>query len=208
MVTVPAPPSPFELLTEVWPAGQLLYRVHDNRRRVSEFNPGTGNPTRWAFFGDPVVSVLYVAETEEAAVSESIFHDLPLTGARVFPEDYLNRVAGRVTCDRDLRLAQFAGGGLRRLGARPATLTDTDADTYADTVRWAEAAWTHTECDGIIWMSRQVNTSRAIVLFGDRVMSSSLRQDPSYARAFANPEDMEWLAELCAQVKVSFTPPS
>ena len=57
-------------------------------------------------------------------------------------------------------------------------------------------------------MSRHWNTSPAIVLFGDRVMSSSLHQDPSYARAFANPEDMEWLAELCAQVNVSFTPPS
>ncbi|MHB8185901.1 MAG: RES domain-containing protein [Dermatophilaceae bacterium] len=203
-MTVPAPPSPFELLTEVWSAGQLLYRVHGNRRRVSDFNPGEGNSTRWAFFGDPVVSVLYVAEAEEAAVSESIFHDLPLAGARVFPEDYLNRVAGRLMCDRDLRLAQFAGGGLRRLGARPATLTGTDADT----VRWAEAAWTDTECDGVIWMSRHWNTSRAIVLFGDRVRSSSLHQDPSYARAFANPEDMEWLAELCAQVEVSFTPPS
>lgn len=191
----------------MWPAGQPLYRVHGNQHHAAEFNPGTGNPTRWAFFGDPVVPVLYVAETEEAAVSESILHDLPLTGARVFPEDYLDRVAGRLTCDRDLRLAQFAGGGLRRLGARSATLTDTDADTYADTVRWAEAAWTHRGCDGILWMSRHWNTSRAIVLFGDRVRSSWLHQDPTYARAFANPADIEWLAELCAQVSVSFTPP-
>lgn len=206
-MTVPAPPLPFEPLTVVWPAGQLLYRVHGNRRRAAEFNPGAGNPARWAFFGDPVVPVLYVAETEEAAVSESILHDLPLTGARVFPEDYLDRVAGRLTCDRDLRLAQFAGGGLRRIGASPATLTDTDADTYADTVRWAQAAWTLAECDGIMWMTRHWNTSRAIVLFGDRVRSSSLHQDPSYARAFANPQDIEWLAELCAHVNVSFIPP-
>jgi hypothetical protein len=207
-VIVPAPPSPFDSLTEVWPAGQPLYRVHGNLHRAAEFNPGVSNPTRWAFFGNPVVPVLYVAETEEAAVSESILHDLPLNGGRIFPEGYLDRVAGRLTCDRDLRLAQFAGGGLRRLGARPATLTDTDADTYADTVRWAEAAWSITECDGIMWMSRHWNTSRAIVLFGDRVRSSSLHQDPSYARAFANPADIEWLAELCAQVKVAFTPPS
>jgi len=208
MVTVPAPPSPFESLTEVWTAGQLLYRVHGNRHGAVEFNPGVGNPSRWAFFGNPVVPVLYVAETEEAAVSESILHDLPLNGARVFPDDYLDRVAGRLKADRDLRLAQFAGGGLRRLGARPATLTDTDPDTYADTVRWAEAAWTNPECDGLIWMSRHWNTSRAIVLFGDRVSSSSLHQDPSYARAFANPVDIEWLAELCARMNVSFMPPS
>jgi hypothetical protein len=106
-----------------------------------------------------------------------------------------------------LRLAQFCGPGLRRIGARASSLTDTDAATYPQTVRWAEAAWEQTRCDGIVWMSRHWNSDRAVVLFGDRVNEDDVAQDLDFGRAFANPTDLEWLAALCERVGVAFTPP-
>lgn len=179
-----------------------------NRRRATQFNPGLGGATRWAFFGDPIVPVIYAAESEQSAVAESILHDVPLAGGRVFPEQYLDRVMARITCTRPLRFAEFAGGGLRHLGVRPANLTDTEPDTYHQTVLWAEAVREHTDCDGILWMSRHWNTDRAVMLFGDRVDESVLEQDPSFARAFSNPSDIEWLAAFCDSINVAFTPPA
>ncbi|WP_179577397.1 RES domain-containing protein [Leifsonia psychrotolerans] len=57
--------------------GHELYRVHSRQRAGNAFNPGSGKPTRFAFFGDPTVPVLYAADTEAAAVCESLLHDLP-----------------------------------------------------------------------------------------------------------------------------------
>jgi hypothetical protein len=203
---VKAPPNPFAPLVVDWDVP--LYRVHSNRRQPGEFNPGIGSATRWAFFGEPVVPVLYAAETQEAAVAESILHDVPLVGGRVSPESYLDRVMSRLTPTRPLRLAQFAAGGLRRLGVRARDLTDTDADTYVDTVRWAQAVWQHTDCDGITWMSRHWNTSPAIVLLGDRVRARDLSTDPDFARAFLNIPDIEWLAAICERAGVLLIPPT
>lgn len=202
------PPSPFDPLLERWEPERRLYRVYGQRRRATEFNAGVGASTRWAFFGDPPVPVLYAAASEEAAVAETILHDIPLRGGRIFPENYLDCVMARLTCRRALALAQFCGPGLRHLGVRARSLTDTEAGTYARTVAWAQVVWKHTACDGIVWMSRHWNTDRAVVLFGDRISARELRQDSGFARAFANPADIEWLAALCEQTRVAFTPPT
>lgn len=200
------PPRPIDPVTATWTAP--LYRVHGNRRRPGEFNPGVGPPTRWAFFGDPLVPVLYAAQSPEAAVAETLLHDVPLVGGRLFPESYLDRVMSRIEPRRPLTLARLAAGGLRRIGVRQGELTDTEADRYRETVAWAEAIWRDTPCDGIEWVSRHWNTSRAVVLFGDRVRERELDVDPGFARAFANPSDLAWLAELCERTRVLLVPPA
>ena len=43
------PPDPFEAQVEELPAGSVLHRVYGNQRRAAEFNPGFGEPTRFAF---------------------------------------------------------------------------------------------------------------------------------------------------------------
>lgn len=204
---VASPPSPFEPLIETWEPRSLLYRVLRNTHRSAEFNPGFGPPTRFAFFHDPPVPALYAAASPQAAVAETIVHDLPLRGGQVGPEDYLDRIMVRLLCRRALRLAQFCGPGLRKLRVFPRGLTDTDAVTYRDTVRWAEAVWRETDCDGIVWMSRHWNTDRAVVLFGDRVSEDDLSRDSEFARAFINPNDLEWLAGLCQRIGIAFAPP-
>lgn len=73
------PRGDFNPLSVTLKAGQRLYRVSSNEsgRLGNAFNPGTGkqSPTRFAFFGNPAVPVLYAAAGEYAAVSESILHD-------------------------------------------------------------------------------------------------------------------------------------
>src|SRR6202008_1900906 len=68
------------------------------------------------------------------------------------------------------------------------------------TVRWAEAAH-NAGLDGLVWMSRQCNDTKAYVFFGDRC-AEALAQDPSHARIFASPADQIWLIDRCAPLHV------
>ena len=195
-----APGADFTPQEEVLPAGSPLYRVFSNSRQANEFNPKFGSPTRFAFFGAPPVPVLYAGESEMAAVSETLLHDIPSSGGALLPGDYADKVMGRIRTRRDLRLAAFLGTGLRALGVSAGDLTTTPAGDYATTVLWAEAAH-QAGFDGVVWMSRQCNTERSYVLFGDRVdAAADLVIDAGYGRAFALPRDADWLTrELTPQ---------
>jgi len=167
-------------------AGHELFRVHSLERDGDEFNPGFGKPTRFAFFPDvrnEIVPVLYSADTERAAISESLLHDTPLTGGQLQPSGYKNHRMSRLLTSRDLNLVALLGTGLRRLGVRASEVTDTDASEYEMTVRWAEAAHA-AGFDGIAYMSRQCNSDQAYVFFGDRVTADDLEWDTDYEWAF------------------------
>lgn len=209
MVTHPSPsgpPDPFEPLLEVLSAGSIVYRVHKNTRLGNEFNPGVGGQSRFAFFGSPAVPMLYAAATEEAAVSETILHDVPIHGGRVVKGQYSALVLSKLVTTRDLRLVQFHGLGLRALRTEAKHLTDTERDAYPRTVRWAEAAhgWNDegTSADGVVWMSRRCNSDRAFVFFGDRVDRSDFVVASDAGRAFNLVNDLAWLADLCAPLHI------
>jgi len=72
--------------------------------------------------------------------------------------------------------------GLRRLGLRNNQLIDTEAREYPDTVKWARELHAIDEpgLDGLVWMSRQFNSGRAFVLFGDRVVQDDLIVSPRF----------------------------
>lgn len=199
---VPDPTVPFTPLIRAVESGHALYRVHGNTRFGNEFNPGTGGRTRFAFFGEPVVAVLYAADTEAAAVSESILHDVPVSGGLLTPQDYRGRVVSRIVAARSLRLAQLHGPGLRALKVEASRLTDTDRSHYHRTVRWAERAHEHERetapLDGMVWMSRRCNSDRAYVFFGDRVSATDFGIDDGYGRAFDLTDDLAWLSDFCA----------
>lgn len=199
---VTAPPDPFRPQQFDLPAGSVIYRVASNSRPVNVFNAGHGAPTRWAFFGTPdPVPVLYAAQDEVAAVSETLLHDIPQEGGLLTPDDYRNKLAGRLITRRSLRLASFMGTGLRTLQVEARHLTDSDPTTYAETVHWAAAAHA-AGFDGVVWMSKRCNTDRAYVMFGDRVDSADLEIDPGYARVFAQGPDRDWLVDLCGALHI------
>lgn len=197
---VMGPPSPFDPATTTLPAGHLLYRVLSNTRRPTEFNPGIGTPTRFAFFGDPVVPVMYAADSEVAAVAETLLHNIPVEGGELTYDRYSDKALVRLAVTRELRLAVLHGLGLRRLKVIADDVTSSPASTYPTTVRWAQAAHA-IDLDGLVWMSRLCNDAKAYVFFGDRC-GDAFRQDPSHARIFASAADQIWLIDLCAPLHV------
>lgn len=211
-MSVPAPPSPFDPIVETLPAGSVFYRVHEpalpdgTGNDGTVFNAGFGKPTRFAFFGDPVVPALYAADAPAGALHETILHDAE-PGSLVPAAHWRSKVLTALVLERDLRVARFHSDGLRRLGVFGSELTDTVADDYSETVRWAEAAWAH-GLDGVGYMCRHYNSSMAVCLFGDRVAARDLRVDPAHAetRAFIVPRDAEWLARLAFDMRVVVRP--
>lgn len=183
----PAPPEPSALdpLVSVWSAGKPLARVHDRRFGPASVNPGGGRGRFHPFTredGAPVPT-LYAADSVDGALSETAFRAVPVRGparrlaaARLGPLRLSVLVPGR-----DLRLAALHGHGLRRLGLTRRELIDTEASAYERTVPWAAAL--HAApigLDGLEWVSRQHDTSRAVLLFGDRIAPGvlSVRSGP------------------------------
>jgi hypothetical protein len=185
------------------PAGRLLYRVLSATRTATDFNPGFGARTRFAFFGGPVVPIMYAADTEDAAIAETLLHDIPAEGGMLPYDKYASTVLVRLKVTRDLRLGVLHGTGLRRLKVTAADVTSSPASSYDSTVRWAEAAH-DVGLDGLVWMSRQCNDTKAYVFFGDRCASEipAFVQDPTHARIFASPADQIWLIDRCAPLHV------
>ncbi len=182
---VPPPPDFSRLvpLEETWPAWQPFVRVFAHKYPPQEFNPGRGAPDprgRFHFFAGPggrVVPALYGSDQEDGAIAETVFHDVPVEGpGRVVFESRLNGLSlTALRPTRDLRLVQLHGFGLQRLEIRPKNLTDTESSEYPRTNAWAQAlhaALPHV--DGLLWMSRQFNSAKALVLFGDRVAAGVL----------------------------------
>jgi hypothetical protein len=200
---VTGPPIPFDPATTTLPADHLLYRVLSAVRTATDFNPGIGAPTRFGFFGDPgkpVVPIMYAADTEDAAIAETLLHDIPIEGGVLPYDQYADKVLVRLKVTRKLSLAVLHGMGLRRLQVRAEAVTSGPASTYPSTVRWAEAAHV-IGLDGLVWMARMCNDVKGYVFFGDRC-ADAFEQDPSHARIFASPSDQLWLIDRCAPLHV------
>lgn len=202
------PPTPFKPQTEALAAGQQLFRVYSNRvPSPVSFNPGFGNGGRFHFFGDPYIPVLYAAETQIAAVCETILHEVPKVGGVVEYEDYRTSVMAEIEPVRELKLASFLGTGLRTLGIGAINLTDTTSYHYPRTVAWAEAAHA-AGFDGVAWMSGRENSSKAYMFFGDRVSENDLEVRPAgVSRIFSSGADFDWLVDQCAVMNINVMPP-
>lgn len=209
---LPPPPQPFTPLVETIRPGTVWFRVHEpdfpdgSHNDGTIANPGLGKPTRFAFFGDPPVSVLYAADRPEGAVRESILHDVE-PGEFVPGAHWRSKVLSAFEVARSFRVAAFHSGGLRRFGLYAKDLTDTDRTRYRDTVRWGGSAWA-AGARGVSYMCRHFNTSRALCLFGDRISPGALRPLPGHpdSRAFGLPQDAEWLAAIAVSMDVVLRP--
>jgi hypothetical protein len=194
------PPDPFDPAIATLPAGHLLYRVLSATRTATDFNPGLGARTRFGFFGTPVVPIMYAADGEDAAIAETLLHDIPTEGGLLPYDQYADKVLIRLKVTQRLRLGVLHGTGLRRLKVTAGELTAGRASSYATTVLWAEAAH-DAGLDGLVWMSRQCNDTKAYVFFGD-TCAQAFTQDPAHARIFASPADQIWLIDRCAPLHV------
>ena len=189
-IAVPAPPSDvtaLDPLLESWPAGKTLRRCFDAAWGSRQFyagdqaHRGRFHPLR------PVgratdLPVLYAADSQIGALSETVCHDVPVRGVKVVPYAKLwHRLIVDLEPVRELRLVDLRTLGLRRLGVSRVELIESDPRSYADTAAWARALHDHPiAVDGLLWVSRQHDSSEAVVLFGDRVDSGELRLVPGH----------------------------
>lgn len=220
---VPDPPDPIDPLVEVWPAGQILHTCYDIRHSPGFYAPDDKHRRTYRFsdFGTPIVPTLYAGATEQTAVMETILGKA-VAGATLPRPMYANRALATITPARDLNLAMLRGVGLPALGISARQLTDTEPldVVYKRTVAWAKAIHAYQRTvtlhtaptivaeqglDGMIWMSRPDNANASLILFGDRVRTQDLHiLGPT--RAFAATPDRDWLADLCAQMRVTLLP--
>ena len=176
-----APVPPLSPLFDRWPAGEVIHVIHDTVYAPESFNPGVDaagtlrNPTRFAPIRDrkgKVVPYLYGGSTRDCAIFETVFHNVPVDAAdkSVDLDEFAQRGHGHVVAARDLRLVDLTSEGLHRLKVPKDELITSPARDYADTAKWAQALHRQfSDVDGLIWMSKQRDRDRALLLFGDRV---------------------------------------
>lgn len=189
---VAVPPDEPVPAVYTWETGRRLLRVADDQFGATVFNPCLGEPTRFAplVVDGQCVPTLYAAETLDALLMESVFHDVVLDRPdgeppEVFLADLATVRRSTIASRRDLRLGRLDDDALEALGLNRNELIDTDADSYPETVRWADHAHWHGAADqqpldGLIWHSRRAAQGLAsrdlvLVLFGDRVARKDLR---------------------------------
>lgn len=155
------------------------------------------------------------AAGEQAAIAESVLHDLAPRGPRVVAFESL--VPTGLSClipQRDLQLAMLHSAGLDRLRLRNTQLIDTLPSRYADTLPWGQALYDHAlHLDGIVWMSRRYNSIRACVLFGSttddqRVDNGDLVLDAAQSfPTLAFGDGYELVVDACTSADVLITRP-
>ncbi len=182
----PAPPAPNEhigepVLVEIAPAE--LWRVHAGKYAPAQFHPGGSGNARFSPIADShgrTIPTLYAASSVEAALMETVFHDVP-TPAGDYILD-LARLEEQAICvsvvqpRRPLLLIDLSTLGLQRLGLRRVDLIDTPVRAYPLTRDWA--MWFHQaspKAHGLIWTSRKDDNAKAFLLYGDRVAAKGLK---------------------------------
>ncbi|WP_418648288.1 RES family NAD+ phosphorylase [Thauera butanivorans] len=178
----PKPPATLHVTSVTLARGQALHRVHSNEYNGDQFNPGLKGNARFSPIrkakGD-LIPTLYAAATFEAALMESVFHDIPHTpGFKQFDKRKLQgQMHSEVQATQDLKLADLSSKPLRKLGVTRKQLIDTEKDQYPKTREWAQAIHAqHPDVQGLYWTSRQDDSARAVMLFGDRVPKGVLKQ--------------------------------
>ena len=164
---------------ETWEAGRPIVRVHSSTFGATEFNPGAGQGRfhPLAHAGDPIPT-LYGSGTIDGALSETIFHNIPVAGPskHIRMSALLPMVVSTIAPLRPLRLIQLRGPGLRKLELERRQLIDSEADQYPVTRAWCARLYAAApDCDGLLWMSRQDDRSEAVMLFGTRVRREELQ---------------------------------
>lgn len=167
-----------------------MQRCHPSTFGATEFNPRARTPGRFRPIRSRrrIVPTLYAADGHEGAISETVFHDVPVQGAikqvRMGRFDIV--LLSSIAPTRDLSLVRLHGQGFQRLSVSRRNLIESEADCYSDLAEWGQALH---DCparpDGLLWRSRHYDDDYACLLFGDRVGRRELQVvAPSLPLAF------------------------
>lgn len=211
MTRVPDVPVPLKTpRLHLWPADKPIVRCHNVAMGATEFNTTLAS-RRFRPFHDSagaVVATIYGADLIEGALSETVFHDVPVRGPgrRILRKALVPMMLSTVMPARNLRLVELHGAGLARLGVTHGELIESSSRQYPRTALWGEALYDHADrFDGLIWRSRQFNDSLALMLWGNRVdRFADLQAHPDTAPVplFAG-DGFEAVQELADAVKIT-----
>ena len=164
-----------------WKAHTLIHRIHAKDYGADEFNPTMKGNARFSPIqsaAGAVIPTLYGATTFEGAAMETVFRDVAYApGLKTINK--ANKIDGNnysiLDPKTDLTLLDLTGLALRRIGVKHKDIIDTEKDTYPQTRLWAEACHTQVpKAQGMVWVSRQHNTTLAVILFEDRIPAGTL----------------------------------
>lgn len=140
---------------------------------------------------------------------ESVFHDVShAPGFKHYDQRELEgQLHSEVKVKRELKLADLSSVALRKLGAQCKQLIDTEKDQYPATRRWAEALHAqHPEIRGLSWISRQDDSARAVMLFGDRIPKGALHQVGDSRSLLKEEQTYAQLLNLADRIGVDIVP--
>lgn len=210
--STPAPPDKLQVTFTSLVQGQVLHRVHQSLYQATQFNPGVHGNARFSPIQDrhgKPIPTLYGGTTMACALMETVFHDVAHTaGFKSFDKGKLvGQVHSTVQLEQELQLVDLASVPLRKLGVTRKQLIDTEKDQYPDTRKWAAAI--HRQCpqaQGLSWVSRQDDSARAVVLFGDRIPDGALRPDGNSRSLLDDGDAYDAVLDLADRFGVNIVP--
>jgi hypothetical protein len=211
-IAVPAPPEDPELLRPlkyVWDKDRVItsvkrYPVVNSSAPRSAISVGRFHPFTPINSKKPI-RVLYGASDLAGALSETVFHDVPVRGVKFVPRALLQeRYKETLAPTRDLRLADLTSDGLSRLGLSRLELIESGPLYYPETALWARCIHAHSmKFDGLIWVSRQRDTGLAVVLFSDRVNPKDILKDDQVGLPLGVGAGLDSVCELADRMGIT-----
>lgn len=180
--STPPHAGPLKTTTYLVSKGTLLHRVHHEQYAAEQFNPGLRGNARFSPIQDTEghpIPTMYAGVTKNCAMMETIFHHVSFApGFKTYDKSKLEgQVYSTLEILEDLELVDLASVALRKLGITRKQLIDTENHLYPTTRQWAEKLYEQCPtAQGLAWFSRQDDTARAMMFFGDRITSQSLVQ--------------------------------
>jgi hypothetical protein len=142
---------------------QAIWRVHPARYRPAQFRSGPDGSARFSPIRSSdgrAIPTWYGAPPDEYILDVERLRDADI------------RVS-RVRCRRALTMVDLPSKGLKRIGLQRKDLIDTPVEDYPRTREWAVRLHAETSAQGLLWISRQDDEAKALVLFGDRITESA-----------------------------------
>lgn len=177
-------------------------QFNDSGRGDARFGPLKAG-RRW-------VPTLYAAASEEAALMETVLHDVPYPSEGHIHD--LDRDLGSplhlsaLALREPLKVVDLTQLGLQRIGLRVSQLFETNADDYPRTRQWA--AWLREampQAQGLTWMCARHAEHAALVLWGDRVPAGAVVPEGE-PRPLADAAVLEKLLGLLARLGCGVAP--